>query len=270
MQRGVLRTNCMDNLDRTNVVQSLFARRAALQAVPGAWGPACEASVLSSPHADFEAAFNNAWADNADALSMLYAGTGALKTDFTRCGKRTLAGALADGVNSLKRYVLNNLADGHTQDAWDLFLGRFTPARRGAAVAPELAAPAVAGAAAPTAAAAAAAAAAAPSPLRVRRVTPIAFLAGSLALFVGLAAAATLASYALPLRSHSLVQRASFGAGAAAVILGGLAYILVAKGAQLGRHLVSRPLFVPAARRDAAADADIEMMRVEMTRVKTA
>jgi hypothetical protein len=132
VQRGVLRTNCMDNLDRTNVVQSLFARRAALLAVPGAWGPACEASVLTSPHADFEAAFNNAWADNADALSMLYAGTGALKTDFTRLGKRTIAGAVADGVNSLKRYVLNNLSDGHTQDAWDLFLGRYTPARSGA------------------------------------------------------------------------------------------------------------------------------------------
>ena len=74
VQRGALRTNCMDNLDRTNVVQSLFARRAALLAVPGAW-PAAAASgcsVLTSPFAAFEHAFNNAWADNADALSMLY------------------------------------------------------------------------------------------------------------------------------------------------------------------------------------------------------
>lgn len=37
VQQGLFRTNCMDNLDRTNVVQSLFARRAALSAVPGAW-----------------------------------------------------------------------------------------------------------------------------------------------------------------------------------------------------------------------------------------
>jgi len=35
-QTGVFRTNCMDNLDRTNVVQSLFARRAALGAIPAA------------------------------------------------------------------------------------------------------------------------------------------------------------------------------------------------------------------------------------------
>jgi len=131
VQAGVLRTNCMDNLDRTNVVQSLFARRAALLAVPGAWEAtlASGCSVLTSPFPAFEAAFNNVWADNADAVSMLYSGTGALKTDFTRTGKRTMRGAIADGVNSIKRYVLNNLSDGRTQDAWDLFLGRYVPLR---------------------------------------------------------------------------------------------------------------------------------------------
>ena len=133
VQSGVLRTNCMDNLDRTNVVQSLFARRAALEALPGAWAAtsASGCSVLTSPFPSFERAFNHAWADNADALSLLYSGTGALKTDFTRTGKRTLAGALSDGVNSLTRYVLNNLEDGRTQDAWDLFTGAFQPSRAG-------------------------------------------------------------------------------------------------------------------------------------------
>ena len=102
-------------------------------------------------------------------------------------------------------------------------------------------------------------------------MTPGSFLAGTLALFVGLAAAATLASYSLPLR-HSVVQRASFGAGAAAVLLGGLAYVLVAKGAGLGRLLVQRPLFVPAARlagRELHA-AEADAAAVEMTRIKTA
>ena len=32
------------------------------------------------------------WAENGDALSRIYAGTGALNTSFTRSGKRTLAG----------------------------------------------------------------------------------------------------------------------------------------------------------------------------------
>ncbi len=39
---------------------------------------------------EFASAYKNAWADNADHLSFLYSGTGALKTDYTRTGKRTV------------------------------------------------------------------------------------------------------------------------------------------------------------------------------------
>jgi len=45
-------------------------------------------------------------------MSVLYSGTPALKTDFTRTGKRTMRGAIDDGINSLTRYVLNNFMDG--------------------------------------------------------------------------------------------------------------------------------------------------------------
>ena len=34
-------------------------------------------------------------------MSILYTGTKALKTDFTRTGKRTFKGAVDDGVNSI-------------------------------------------------------------------------------------------------------------------------------------------------------------------------
>lgn len=34
------------------------------------------------------------WAENGDALSRIYAGTGALNTSFTRSGKRTLGGVV--------------------------------------------------------------------------------------------------------------------------------------------------------------------------------
>lgn len=65
------------------------------------------------------------WADNADGVSCVYSGTGALKTDFTRTGKRTKAGALQDLQNSITRYVKNNFMDGNRQDSFDLFLGRY-------------------------------------------------------------------------------------------------------------------------------------------------
>ena len=55
------------------------------------------------------------WANHADALSVAYSGTPALKTDYTRTGKRTLRGNLADGWHSLKRYALANFADGRRQ-----------------------------------------------------------------------------------------------------------------------------------------------------------
>ncbi|GLD96100.1 hypothetical protein PINS_up004778 [Pythium insidiosum] len=129
-QRGVFRVNCMDNLDRTNVVMSLFARRAVLSALGLYQSADKQASVLDSPYEAFEVAFKNAWADNADYVSRMYAGTGALKTDFTRTGKRTLVGALQDGVNSVTRYYLNNFADGIRQDAYDLLVGNYVPDRR--------------------------------------------------------------------------------------------------------------------------------------------
>lgn len=37
-----------------------------------------------------------------------YAGTGALKSGFTRTGKRTVAGLIDDGIKSMTRYYLNN------------------------------------------------------------------------------------------------------------------------------------------------------------------
>ena len=55
------------------------------------------------------------WADHADSISIAYSGTGALKTDFTRTGKRTLIGNLADGYNGATRYIKNNYYDGPRQ-----------------------------------------------------------------------------------------------------------------------------------------------------------
>ena len=59
--------------------------------------------------------FLQVWADNADVISTQYSGTSALKTDFTRTGKRTKKGVLNDGWNSLTRYFKNNFADGFRQ-----------------------------------------------------------------------------------------------------------------------------------------------------------
>lgn len=123
-QTGVFRTNCIDCLDRTNVVQSMLARR-SLTAVLQKLGVLHVGQQVEQAAGSFENRFKGVWADNADLISLQYSGTGALKTDFTRTGKRTKAGALQDGKNSLMRYYLNNFADGQRQDGMDLFLGRY-------------------------------------------------------------------------------------------------------------------------------------------------
>lgn len=115
----------MDCLDRTNVVQSMLAR-CSLEMQFMRLGLLKEADSISN-HLDFEAIFKNLWADNGDMCSVQYAGTGALKADFTRLGRRTYMGLLRDGYNALVRYGKNNFFDGNRQDAIDLFLGNFVP-----------------------------------------------------------------------------------------------------------------------------------------------
>ncbi|GLH12929.1 Phosphatidylinositide phosphatase SAC1 [Gryllus bimaculatus] len=122
-QDGIFRTNCIDCLDRTNVVQSMLARR-SLSHVMEKLGILRPGQRLED-QLGFEMLFKQVWADNADVLSIEYSGTGALKTDFTRTGKRTKWGVLRDGINSLTRYYKNNFMDGFRQDSIDLFLGHY-------------------------------------------------------------------------------------------------------------------------------------------------
>jgi len=124
-QTSVVRTNCMDCLDRTNVVQSMLGRYALNRQLTDL-GVLSRGETFSSD-ADFEFLFRKLWADNADVVSKSYSGTGALKTDFTRTGMRTKAGALQDLQNSIMRYARNNFTDGPKQDAFDLFLGTYLP-----------------------------------------------------------------------------------------------------------------------------------------------
>lgn len=112
-QHGVFRTNCIDCLDRTNVVQSMLARL-SLQQVLWQIG-ALRPSDSVANHAAFGTLFKGVWADNADTLSKQYSGSGALKTDYTRTGTRTKRGLIMDGYNSLLRYYKNNLTDGFRQ-----------------------------------------------------------------------------------------------------------------------------------------------------------
>jgi len=186
VQTGIHRSNCMDCLDRTNVVQSVFARRMLLRqlrsfriisaeeldvclaktksslrnsfwskkrlvSAGGAevvnWDASADGEpsstsslvrsgssssssssstsyVLKMPYEKLEKAFRILWSENADEMSLLYAGTPALKGDFTRTGKRTTTGLFMDGLHSAVRYYINNFLDADRQEAIDIILGK--------------------------------------------------------------------------------------------------------------------------------------------------
>jgi len=125
VQTGCFRVNCMDNLDRTNVVQSIIARQSLLlllSKISHRDLSSSSSSVFDSGFESLETAFKNLWADNADAVSLVYAGSPALKTDFTRTGKRSFLGKMADGMNSATRLMVNNFFDAWRQDEIDVLL----------------------------------------------------------------------------------------------------------------------------------------------------
>lgn len=121
-QKGVIRTNCMDCLDRTNVVQSAIGRY-ILNHQLLRLGIASFPDKGLSVYEDFENIFNNVWANNGDAISREYAGTSALKGDFTRTGKRNLQGMINDATNSMARMYQNTFKDYFRQAAIDYLLG---------------------------------------------------------------------------------------------------------------------------------------------------
>ena len=98
LQEGVVRTNCMDCLDRTNVCQSSFAKHMLELQLK-------EEGIDLWSQADQQTTwFNTLWADNGDAISKQYASTAAMKGDYTRTRKRDYRGALNDLGLSLARF----------------------------------------------------------------------------------------------------------------------------------------------------------------------
>jgi hypothetical protein len=119
-------------LDRTNFVQDILSRTTLEQYLLLVRREWIQSSALWSHHREL-------WAENGDALSRIYAGTGALNTSFTRSGKRTFAGqfllagvqfflhstcigVLSDATKSVSRAYINNFQDKGKQTAIDMFL----------------------------------------------------------------------------------------------------------------------------------------------------
>lgn len=124
-QSGVLRTNCIDCLDRTNVAQYAYGL-AALGRQLHAMGLTDMPKV--DPDSTIAAALMDMYISMGDALAQQYGGSAAHNTVFPeRQGKWKATTQSREFLKSIKRYYSNAYTDGEKQDAINLFLGYFQP-----------------------------------------------------------------------------------------------------------------------------------------------
>lgn len=120
-QKGCFRTNCLDCLDRTNLVQQLISHETFKLFL-------LDFDILHHQQINNESEYmqkhNILWANHGDQISQIYAGTNALKSSFTRKGKMSFAGAISDATKSVSRLYINNFVDKGKQQNIDGLLGR--------------------------------------------------------------------------------------------------------------------------------------------------
>ncbi|KAL9235518.1 hypothetical protein vseg_010269 [Gypsophila vaccaria] len=125
LQSGVLRTNCIDCLDRTNVAQyayGLVALGHQLHAI----------GINPTPKIDLDDnfAYNlmGLYESMGDTLALQYGGSGAHNKIFSeRKGHWKAATQSQEFIRTLQRYLSNAYLDAEKQDAINLFLGNFRP-----------------------------------------------------------------------------------------------------------------------------------------------
>ncbi|KAJ1826823.1 hypothetical protein LPJ56_001989 [Coemansia sp. RSA 2599] len=121
-QSGAFRINCMDCLDRTNVVQSTIARFVLNEQLVRLGVHIAPEKGLAA-YAGLEKTLNHLWANNGDYISRQYAGTSAMKGDFTRTGKRNFTGVMSDASYSLARLWMSTFRDYFSQSVLDFTMG---------------------------------------------------------------------------------------------------------------------------------------------------
>ncbi|CAN6311297.1 unnamed protein product [Urochloa humidicola] len=127
-QKGVLRTNCLDCLDRTNVAQFAYGL-AALESQLNALGlhEKCEISV-DNPVSHM---LMDLYGQMGDALSRQYAGSAAQnKVFWEQRGQCSMAIKLKRNIRNIGRFVSNAYMDSEKQNALNVFLGLLRPQQR--------------------------------------------------------------------------------------------------------------------------------------------
>ena len=126
LQNGVLRSNCIDSLDRTNAAQFVAGKVA--------FGYQLFALGLSNTtDLDIDDEITDhlmdLYQEMGNALALQYGGSHLAHTmnTYTKTNTKTLSSQSRDMIASLQRYYSNSFNDKAKQDSINLFLGNFKP-----------------------------------------------------------------------------------------------------------------------------------------------
>ena len=128
-QKAIVRTNCVDCLDRTNAYQTKigFLALILLDGVnkfePVGFSKYELSDIDKKANDEFIWCMKNIWADNGDYISTIYTGTGATTSSTTRSGSSGLLGLLDHKMKSIGRFYLGNFEDNSKQKAINLIIG---------------------------------------------------------------------------------------------------------------------------------------------------
>ena len=128
-QKGVPRVNCLDCLDRTNVIKTRIAwkmlekmlhfLRISQESLLNIFNPK---EYFFSVGNDFKEKFKDIWAENGDKISIQYAGTASTITTVTKTGGHGIKGLIQHGLATVNRIYQGNFGDDFKQECIDIFL----------------------------------------------------------------------------------------------------------------------------------------------------
>ena len=133
LQSGVIRTNCLDSLDRTNVIQTLVAYQilklqlntlnVSLDQMTAISNVSTKSFFRDESENDaILQTFKNFWTDNGDMISLQYTGTESCKSSITKKGKSEFFEKFKVGLD---RFIQNNFEDDFKQKCFNNLLQIF-------------------------------------------------------------------------------------------------------------------------------------------------
>lgn len=122
LQNGIVRTNCIDCLDRTNAAQFVIGKKALGHQL-------FTLGVIDHPSVEYDSdavnLFTHMWHDHGDTIAVQYGGSHLVNTMATYRKINQWTSHSRDMVESFKRYYNNSFMDAQRQEAYNLFLGNY-------------------------------------------------------------------------------------------------------------------------------------------------